>query len=51
VSKASEDLPEPDNPVITIRLVARQIEIDVLQVVRARTADSDLSCLFHGEPA
>ena len=41
MSNASEDLPEPDKPGDHDQPVARQIEIDVLEVVRARAADAD----------
>ena len=46
VSKASEDLPEPERPVTTIRAVAGQIDIDALQIVLAGTANAD--GLGHG---
>ena len=45
VSNASEDLPEPDRPVITISRSRGRSRFDVLQVVRARAADADL---LHG---
>ena len=41
VSKASEDLPEPDRPGEHHQLVARNVEIDVLEIVLARAADHD----------
>ena len=39
VSKASDDLPEPDKPVNTTSLFARNIQVDVLQIVLARAAN------------
>jgi hypothetical protein len=39
VSKASDDLPEPESPVITIRLSRGRSEIDALEVVLAGAAD------------
>ena len=38
MSKASDDLPEPDNPVITTSWSRGQIDVYVLEVVDARTA-------------
>ena len=42
VSKASDDLPEPLSPVITVRRVAGNLDVDILQVVLARA--------MHGDP-
>ena len=42
VSKASEDFPEPDRPDDDYQLVARQVDVDILEVVDARAA--------HGHP-
>jgi hypothetical protein len=36
----SEDLPEPDKPVIDHEAVAREVEIYIFEIVRARTADA-----------
>ena len=41
VSKASEDLPEPDRPVITTRLSRGQVDVDVAQIVFAGAANTD----------
>jgi hypothetical protein len=41
VSNARLDLPEPDSPVITTSACFGNVEIDVLQVVRARAAHAD----------
>ena len=40
VSKASDDLPDPLKPVITVKVVARNLDVDVLEVV--------LPCPVHG---
>ena len=42
VSKASDDLPDPEMPVKTMRLVAGYRQMDVAQVVLTRTMDDDL---------
>ena len=41
VSKASDDLPEPDRPVNTTSLSRGIVEVDVLEIVLARAADHD----------
>ncbi len=41
VSKASDDLPEPLKPVITVKRVARDLDVDVLQVMLARAVNGD----------
>ena len=41
VSKASDDLPEPERPVNTTSLSRGMVEVDVLEVVLARAADDD----------
>ena len=51
MSKASEDLPEPDRPVITTSLSRGIVEIDVLEIVLARAAHGDgaaVEQLFDG---
>jgi hypothetical protein len=42
VSKASDDLPEPLSPVITVRLLRGNLDVDILQIVLARA--------MHGDP-
>ena len=41
VSKASEDLPEPESPVMTVSSIAGDADGDVLEVVLAGTADDE----------
>lgn len=41
VSNASEDLPDPDRPVITVKLIARDIDVDTAQVVGACAANAN----------
>ena len=41
MSNASEDLPEPDGPVMTVKAAARDLEVEALQVVLPRAADDD----------
>ena len=41
MSKASDDLPEPDSPVNTTSLSRGIVEVDVLEVVLARAAHGD----------
>ena len=48
VSKASDDLPEPDRPVNTTSLSRGMVEIDVLEVVLARAADHDRPAAEQG---
>jgi hypothetical protein len=46
VSKASDDLPEPLSPVITVRELRGISTVDVLEIVLARAAHRDL-CNWH----
>jgi hypothetical protein len=41
MSKARVDLPDPDRPEMTTKLVARDVEGDVLEVVVAGAAEGD----------
>ena len=41
VSKASEDFPEPGKAGEHHKLVARNLDVDVLEIVLARAADRD----------
>ena len=41
VSKASDDLPEPERPVNTTSLSRGMVEVDVLEIVLARAAHLD----------
>ncbi len=41
VSKASDDLPEPETPVTTVSRPARDLEVEALEVVLARAPDDD----------
>ena len=41
VSNASDDFPDPDRPVMTDQLVARQIDVDILEVVNAGAPHRD----------
>jgi hypothetical protein len=48
VSKARLDLPEPLRPGDHHQLVARDVEVDVLEVVRARAANADALGMQQG---
>ena len=43
-------MPEPDRPVMTISAVARQVEIDILQIVFARAANGNVFVVGHDHP-
>jgi len=48
VSKASEDFPEPERPGDHGEGVARDLDVDVLQIVLTRAADRDVGDSHEG---
>jgi len=41
VSKAREDLPDPETPVTTVKSVVRNLKINILEVVNPRSVYDD----------